>query len=166
MPTASRILEIGAGTGANFSFYPQSQNPIASEISFEMIRVARTKTDSVIMVQADAESLPFPANHFDAAFATLVFCSVADPAKAFAELRRVIRPRGRLVLLEHVRPDGILGYFADILSVLTVAVLGDHFNRQTARTVTDAGFTVIELHKRAFGIINLIVCELNESGSD
>lgn len=118
------------------------------------------------MVQADAESLPFPANHFDAAFATLVFCSVADPAKAFAELRRVIRPRGRLVLLEHVRPDGILGYFADILSVLTVAVLGDHFNRQTARTVTDAGFTVIELHKRAFGIINLIVCELNESGSD
>ncbi len=159
LPKDAVILEIGAGTGANFEFYPDTRQATASELSIKMIEVARNKTDSIDLVQADAEQLPFPANHFDAAFATLVFCSIPHPEIAFAELIRTLKPGSKIVLLEHVRPKGALGYFFDLLSVLTVAFIDDHFNRRTARTAENAGLRIIEVREKLFGIFNLIVCE-------
>lgn len=160
----SRVLEIGAGTGLNFPFYPscrqQQQHGVATEISLKMLEFARTKTDSIRLVQADAENLPFSENAFDAAFATLVFCSIPNPRRAFAELRRVVRPNGKVVLLEHVRPDGLLGIVFDVLSVVTVALIEDHFDRRTARIAADCGLKVTAVKKKAFGIVNLIVCEV------
>src|SRR5215218_9581085 len=73
LPENARILEIGAGTGANFVFYPPAECAVASEISLKMLEIARRKTAQIKLVQADAENLPFAANTFDAAFATLVF---------------------------------------------------------------------------------------------
>ena len=159
LPEDAVILEIGAGTGANFEFYPNCRQATASELSIKMIDIAKGKSGSIRLVQADAQALPFPANHFDAAFATLVFCSIPDPDKAFAELKRTLKPGGRIVLLEHVRPKGFLGYFFDILNILTVATIDDHFNRQTAKTAQRAGLKLIEVREKAFGIVNLIVCE-------
>ena len=95
LPENSRILEIGAGTGANFEFYPKSKRAVASEISLKMLEFARYKTSEIYLVQASAETLPFAANSFDAAFATLVFCSIPKPENAFAELRRIVKPRGK-----------------------------------------------------------------------
>ena len=74
LPENSRILEIGAGTGANFRFYPNCRHAVASEISFKMLEFAKEKTDFIELVQTTAETLPFAENTFDAAFATLVFC--------------------------------------------------------------------------------------------
>jgi ubiquinone/menaquinone biosynthesis C-methylase UbiE len=159
LPVGAVILEIGAGTGANFEFYPIYQQATASELSIKMIEVARGKTDSINIVQADAQQLPFPANHFDAAFATLVFCSIPRPDLAFAELIRTLKPSGKIVLLEHVRPKGALGYFFDLLNFLTVALVDDHFNRETAKAAEDAGLRMIEVRGKLFGIFNLIVCE-------
>jgi ubiquinone/menaquinone biosynthesis C-methylase UbiE len=159
LPTEGRILEIGAGTGVNFKLYPECEHAIASEISIQMIEIARHKTESIDIVQADAQNLPFPANHFDAAFATLVFCSVPDPALGLAEVLRVLKPGGRLILIEHVRPDGLLGYAFDALNVLTTAIIDDHFNRRTAASVANAGFERIEVEKRLAGILNIITAE-------
>lgn len=159
LPAESRILEIGAGTGANFRHYHPSCRHTASEPSAEMIAVARTKTDRFPLVRADAQNLPFVDNSFDAAVATLVFCSIPEPSRAFAELRRVVRKGGRLVLLEHVRPPGILGNVFDLLSKATVALIDDHFNRETARLAEESGFAVTETRSRAFGIFNIIVGE-------
>src|SRR5687768_14515834 len=89
LPENAHILEIGAGTGANFEHYPRCKHAVASEISFKMLEIARGKTNSVDLVQAGAEALPFVENSFDAAFATLVFCSILQPENAFTELKRV-----------------------------------------------------------------------------
>lgn len=160
LPLDAAILELGAGTGANFKFYPTSKIAISSEIASEMLMVAVTKRRSNQLVQADAQSLPFDENSFDAAFATLVFCSIPEPKLAFSELLRVVKPGGTLVLLEHVRPDGSLGVVFDALNVLTVALIDDHFNRRTADIAAAAGLEVLEIRRKAFGVINLIVCRI------
>lgn len=162
LPEESRILEVGAGTGLNFPFYPRRSSGVASELSCEMIKLARGKNRpaGLHLVQTRAEQLPFPDASFDAAFATLVFCSVASPQKAFAELRRVVRPNGVVALLEHVRPRGILGWLFDVLNVVTVALVEDHFNRRTADEARRAGFELVRVERRVLGIINIIVCRV------
>jgi ubiquinone/menaquinone biosynthesis C-methylase UbiE len=160
LPADSTILEIGAGTGLNFRFYPECRSAVASEISCEMLKLAKTRTASIDLIQADAQSLPFGANTFDAAFATLVFCSIPEPDKAFAEIIRILRPNGRLVLLEHVRPNGLPGYLFDFINLFTVAFMEDHFNRRTAVLAEAAGLKIVEIRTKAFGIVNLIVCEV------
>lgn len=165
LPENARLLEIGSGTGANFPFYPKSEKAaVASEISFKMLEIAGRKTGEIHLVQADAEDLPFQVDYFDAAFATLVFCSIPKPEKAFAELRRVVKPGGRIVLLEHVRPKGALGRCFDFLSIFTEALIEDHFNRETAQTAAEAGLKILEVREKAFGIINLIVCVNEKKG--
>ena len=157
-----RLLEIGAGTGLNFPYYPHGAHGAATEPSREMLRLAQTKPRpaGVRLVQTSAEALPFADDSFDAAFATLVFCSVASPPEAFAEIRRVVRAGGRVALLEHVRPPGLLGPVFDLISRFTVRLCEDHFNRRTADEARRAGLRIISVESHALGIIQLIVCEV------
>jgi ubiquinone/menaquinone biosynthesis C-methylase UbiE len=101
-----RVLEIGAGTGVGFAFYPAGITVTAVEPSVAMAARARERAGraaaTIEVVEARVEELPFTDGSFDCAIATLAWCSVADPLAAFAEVRRVLRPRGRLLLLEHV----------------------------------------------------------------
>ena len=162
LPMGRRILEVGAGTGANFAYYSDEARGAASELSQEMLKRAREKKrpTQVHLVCNKAEQLPFADASFDAAFATLVFCSVVSPTQAFAELRRVVRPGGRVVLLEHVRPEGLLGKVFDALSLVTVPLFDDHFNRQTACEAQRAGLQVERVDKHLRGIVQLIVCRV------
>ena len=161
LPADSRILEVGAGTGLNFRFYPRGTHGVASELSCEMLKIAegKSKPEGVCLTRNSAEQLPFRDSTFDAAFATLVFCSVASPRKAFAELRRVVKQGGSIVLLEHVRPNGLLGPIFDLLNLLTVWLLDDHCNRRTADEARAAGLRVVRVERRLQGIFNLIVLE-------
>ncbi|MDQ5846220.1 MAG: class I SAM-dependent methyltransferase [Acidobacteriota bacterium] len=162
LPENARILEIGAGTGLNFVYYPDNALGVATEPSREMLRIANHKPrpTGVRLLQSCAEALPFKSGSFDAAFATLVFCSVDSPAKALAELRRVVRPGGTVLLLEHVRPKGILGPVFDLLNLITVPLFDDHFNRRTADEVRAAGLSLLRVEKSMLGIINLIACRV------
>ena len=158
----ARLLEIGAGTGLNFAYYPLAARGAATEPSREMLRLASRKPRParVHLLQTRAESLPFADDTFDAALATLVFCSLASPERAFAELRRVVRAGGRVVLLEHVRPAGLLGYLFDAISFFTVRLFEDHFNRRTALDAERAGLRILSVERHALGIIQIIVCEV------
>lgn len=160
LPESSQILEVGAGTGLNFVFYPPGSGGVASELSLEMLKIAKRKEkpEKVQLVQSCAEILPFKDHSFDAAFATLVFCSVESPEKAFRELRRVVRPGGTVLLLEHVRPSNVLGPVFDFLNFFTFRLFKDRLNRQTAREAELAGLTVTQVEEHLAGIINLIVC--------
>jgi ubiquinone/menaquinone biosynthesis C-methylase UbiE len=162
IPEGARLLEIGAGTGANFGLYPRGASVAATEFSFEMLRLARRKLPpaGVTLVQADAERLPFADGMFDAALSTLVLCSVASIGGALSELRRVVRASGRVVLLEHVRPPGAVGLAFDALSLCTVPLFGDHFNRRTAGEAARAGLRVSRVEQHALGVVQLIVCEV------
>ncbi|MBA2379949.1 MAG: methyltransferase domain-containing protein [Blastocatellia bacterium] len=162
LPHGSDIVEIGSGTGANFSLYPPSRCSVSTEFSIKMIEIAATKTVGNHLVQADGQALPFPDNSFDAAFATLVFCSIPDPHVAFREVKRIVRPGGRVVLLEHVRPEGMFGTAFDVLNVFTKAVIQDHFNRRTAEIAANAGLMIREVRVKARGAVNLIVAEVPE----
>ncbi|HEX8499023.1 MAG TPA: methyltransferase domain-containing protein [Pyrinomonadaceae bacterium] len=161
LPEGGSVLEVGAGTGANFAYYPRVARAACAEPSREMLLRARAKPErpaGAALVQAYAERLPFADDSFDAGFATLVFCSVKAPAEGLAELRRVVRAGGRVVLLEHVRPPGALGHAFDALSLLTVALFEDHFNRRTAEEARRAGLEVLRIESRLFGAVQLIVC--------
>ncbi len=162
LPPRAYILEVGAGTGANFPFYPSQARGAASEPSRPMLDIASMKRrpDSIRLIQNSAERLPFADKTFDAAFATLVFCSVSSPADAFRELRRVVRPGGTIALLEHVRPAGVLGYLFDALSKLTVALCEDHFNRRTADEAARAGLHIVRVENHMLGIVQIIVCRV------
>ncbi len=164
LPVHGNVLEIGAGTGANFQFYPQCEHAVASEISGKMLKIARTKSGDIELVQADAECLPFPADHFDAVFATLVFCSVPDPDRSCAEIMRLLKPGGKFIVLEHVRPNGLLGYVFDLINLVTVPLIADHFNRRTDETIRNAGFHVVRVERLMAGVVNIIVSE--RSGSE
>jgi ubiquinone/menaquinone biosynthesis C-methylase UbiE len=159
LPAGSRVLEVGAGTGLNFAHYPIDARGAAIEPSWEMLSRARLKSKppSLSLVQARAEELPFPDNSFDAALATLVFCSVASPAVAIADIRRVVKPGGPVLLLEHVRPPGVLGPVFDLMNLITEPLCGDHLNRRTAEIARKSGLRNVEVERRLMGIINLIV---------
>jgi ubiquinone/menaquinone biosynthesis C-methylase UbiE len=163
MPAGGRLLEVGAGTGGNFPFYPRDARAACAEPSREMLLRARDKPErpaGAALFQSVAEALPFADDTFDAAFATLVFCSVASPESAFAELRRVVRRGGRVALVEHVRPRGALGYAFDALSLLTAPLLEDHLNRRTADEARRAGLELLKVENYLRGIVQLIVCRV------
>jgi ubiquinone/menaquinone biosynthesis C-methylase UbiE len=104
-----RVLEIGAGTGLNVSLYPASgidEIVLAEPVAAMAARIdAGEREVPVSVVRAAAEELPFADDSFDTVVSTLVLCTVADQARALAEIRRVLRPGGRLLFCEHVRAD-------------------------------------------------------------
>lgn len=164
LPQTGRILEVGAGTGLNFSYLQSETKGVASELSREMISRAglKSRPRALRLIQANIEALPFPDASFDAALSTLLFCSVASPRKSFSELRRVVRDGGTIAMLEHVRPRGLLGPVFDLLNLVTVPLCEDHFNRRTADEARRAGFQVKSIERAVLGIFNIIVLKKSQ----
>jgi ubiquinone/menaquinone biosynthesis C-methylase UbiE len=143
----NRILEIGVGTGKNLPYYPEDVKVIAIDFSKRMLEKARTKARNldlnVAFLEMDAQNLAFADQFFDTIFATFVFCSVPDPVTGFRELRRVCKPDGKLILLEHMRPgNGILGFIFDLINPLVVRMMGANINRRTMESIRKAGWQI------------------------
>ncbi len=160
--TPLRLLEVGIGTGINIPHYPKGVEVTGIDISPGMLKRAARRAGKlnwgVNLQVMDSETLQFPDSSFDVVISTLVFCSVVDPKRGLGEIRRVLVPEGRLIMMEHVRPGGpILGPIFDKMTRLTDRLFGDQMNRDTVRTVMEAGFTVEEDLNIYRDIVKLIV---------
>jgi ubiquinone/menaquinone biosynthesis C-methylase UbiE len=148
-----RLLEIGVGTGKNMQHHPEGARVVAIDLSPRMIRKAAAKARrlgrEVDLVIADAQRLPFRDGVFDGAAATFVFCSVPNPVAGLEEVNRVVRPGGRVDLLEHVRSGfGIVGWVMDRLNPVVVRMMGANINRDTVGNVSRAGIGIDEVESR------------------
>ncbi|HEX4621044.1 MAG TPA: class I SAM-dependent methyltransferase, partial [Myxococcaceae bacterium] len=148
-----RTLEVGCGTGRNLPLYPPDARLIALEPDTWAIAKARQRAPGALLIQASAEALPFREGAFDTVVSSLVFCSVPDPVKGLAEIRRVLRADGRLRMLEHVRSTRrLIARWQDFIQpVWTWAAGGCHPNRDTESTVEAAGFRIEPDTRRAQG---------------
>ena len=154
------VLEVGAGSGPNLGHYPVSTRVVATEFNEEAIALAKPRSNTRIrLASADIEHLAFPDSTFDAAVATLVFCSVERPVVGFEEVRRVLKPGGRLHLIEHVRSHhGWLAYWQDRLNSRWRAwAEGCNLNRDTEANLRLAGFEIEALRVNYLGLVKTMV---------
>jgi ubiquinone/menaquinone biosynthesis C-methylase UbiE len=157
-----RVLEVGVGTGKNMPYYPPGMQVTAVDLSPAMLAQARRRAAelgiAVDLREMDAEHLDFPSASFDTAVATFVFCSVPEPIRGLAEMRRMVRPGGQVLLLEHIRaPNPILGRLMDVLNPLVVRNIGANINRRTLENIRAAGLKLVSVERlSAFGIFILV----------
>jgi SAM-dependent methyltransferase len=155
-----QVLEVGVGTGANLPFYPDSSHVVAVDASAEMLALARRRrTRAVVRLsQTDAHRLAFPDATFDEVIGSFLLCNVADPPAVLREVRRVLCPGGRLLLLEHVR--GAHPWVARLTDLLDLPwhawSRSCHLNRETEATVASAGFTITRSERYALGVVQII----------
>lgn len=139
------FLEVGVGTGKNFKHHPKEQTVIGIDLSEGMLRKAKTnsKRKTQILIQSDVQRLPFYDSSFDQVVATYVFCSVPNPIVGFKEIKRILKPGGKLYLLEHVLPENkLLARLFNIFNYITVKLGGVFINRRTVNNVVEAGFKI------------------------
>jgi len=167
-PSRGRILEVGVGTGRNIPYHLRDTQVIGIDLSPKMLARARRRKQKLKahteLALGDAQALDLPDASVDAAFATFVFCSVPDPVLGFRELRRVVRPGGRVYLLEHVRSaNEFLGWLMDLINPLVVATMGFNINRRTLENIEKAGLEVEQTQNVGLGGIFKIIVARSRS---
>lgn len=142
------VLEIGVGTGKNIPYYPDGIHVSAIDFSPGMLKRARNVAHRhsgkpITLLEMDAQALDLPDGAFDDVVATFVFCSVPDPVKGLREALRVVKPGGRLFLLEHMRArPRRLARLMDTLDTPIHWLTGVHIARETVKNVREAGWTI------------------------
>jgi ubiquinone/menaquinone biosynthesis C-methylase UbiE len=157
-----KVLEVGVGTGKNIPYYPEDLDITAIDFSPKMLERARQKAASlgkkVNLVEMDAQHMDFPDNQFDCVFTTCVFCSVPDPVKGLTEIRRVCKPGGKIIMVEHVRSEkAVLGVIMDLINPLVVNSYGANINRRTVENIEKADFTQVEVRNLFSDIVKEII---------
>jgi ubiquinone/menaquinone biosynthesis C-methylase UbiE len=157
------VLELGIGTGATLKHYKGISSLAGLDLSEAMISKAREKSGDLafktdLRVQ-DFQTLEFENASFDTVTSSLGLCGIPDPEQLFLEIRRVLRPGGKLLALEHVRPPNVfLGLLADTINPAWEHFTGCYPNRKTQNLLEQAGFKVNVLEQRYLGILIALEC--------
>ncbi len=142
-----RVLEVGVGTGKNLPYYPSGVEVTAIDFSPGMLSHARRHASesgsNVDLREMDVQHLDLPDDSFDTVVTTFVFCSVPDPVLGLREIARVLRPGGRLLMLEHVLSmKPVLGRVMHAANPMVVRMMGANINRRTRNNIEAAGFLI------------------------
>jgi ubiquinone/menaquinone biosynthesis C-methylase UbiE len=156
------VLEIAVGSGRNLPFYPPSVKLTAIEFSPQMLALARKRADALgrefDLREGDAQDLEFDDRSFDTVIITLALCTIPDDRKAAREAYRVLRPGGRLILLEHVRSPALpVRAIQRLLDPLAVRFEADHLVREPLDYIAEEGFEVESVERSKWGIVERVV---------
>ena len=156
-----RVLEVAIGTGRSLPHYPADVTVTGIELSPAMLEIARQRATGlgrdVDLREGDAEHLPFNDASFDTVTCGLALCTIPSPVAALGEMRRVLGPGGRLLLLDHVGSTWPPVYAAQwLLERFTIRAAGEHFTRRQLPLVEAAGFHVVESERLKAGTIERI----------
>lgn len=142
------VLEVGTGTGKNLEYYPKDCKVTAIDISPKMLEHAKKRMagmDNISLQVMDAEKLAFADNSFDYVITTFVLCSIPNPVAALREMRRVCKPDGLVINLEHMRSSNrMLTFLENVLNPISVFFMGVNLNRKTVENIKKAGLSVVE----------------------
>lgn len=163
MVRGPKVLEIGVGTGKNMLYYPEGLDITAVDLTPGMLERARKRAVQlkidVDLRLGDVQDLDFPDGMFDEVVETFVFCSVPDPLLGLEELARVVKPGGRVFMLEHVRAaNPTMGFLMDALNPVVVRMTGANINRRTVEKVRRSDLQLEQVEDLGMGdIFKLIV---------
>lgn len=150
------VVEVGFGSGLNLPFYDpdRTERIIAVEPDPDMLRLARRQTTHVDLeiVEAYAENLPLADGAADTVVVAYALCTIPDSKAALAEIRRILKPGGRLLFIEHGRAETqLLSRLQTMLDGLWSRLAGGcHLTRDPSHLISDAGFTIRQLERRRF----------------
>lgn len=160
-----RLLEVAIGTGRNLPFYPSGVSVTGLELSPAMLDVARQRAaDHGIEVHlqvGDAQALPFDDATFDTAVCTLSLCAIPDPGAAIAEMRRVLRPGGLLLLVDHIGSSWWpIWAVQRLVEQFTIRAAGEYMTRRQLPLVRAAGFDIVETQRLKAGTVERIAARV------
>ena len=156
-----RVLEVAVGTGRSLPYYPAGATVTGIELSPAMLAIARQRAADlgreVSLREADAEHLPFEDAVFDTVVCALSLCTIPSPVAAIGEMRRVLGPGGRLLLLDHIGSIWPPVYAAQwLVERITARAAGEHFTRRQLSLVKAAGFQIVESERLKAGTVERI----------
>jgi ubiquinone/menaquinone biosynthesis C-methylase UbiE len=156
-----RVLEVAIGTGRNLQHYPAETTVTGIELSPAMLAIARQRAADlgrdVDLHEGDAEHLPARDASFDTVVCALGLCTIPDPAAAIGEMKRVLVPGGRLLLLDHIRSTWLPIHAAQwLVERITIPWEGEHFTRRQLPLVLAAGFQLAESERLKAGTVERI----------
>jgi ubiquinone/menaquinone biosynthesis C-methylase UbiE len=156
-----RVLEIAIGTGRNLPFYGPGVSVVGIDISDETLAFARERAQDVDidveLQRGDAQDLPFEDESFDTVVSTLTMCNIPDYGSAQREAKRVLKPGGSLVMMEHVKSDRWWIQGAQrAFNWLTIRIDGDHLTRDPLTKARANGFDIVEFENLKLGIVHRI----------
>lgn len=157
-----QTLEVAIGTGRNLPHYPDGVRLTGVDLSPEMLALARTRAEkigrSVDLSEGDAHDLPFADGTFESVVCTYALCEVPDEIRAIAQMRRVLEPGGRLILVDHVRSSvAPILWLQRVLEFIPSRTKGEYLTRRPALHVMAAGFDVIRSDRLRLGIVERLV---------
>lgn len=155
-------LEVAIGTGLNLPHYTTNVSLTGIDLSPEMLAIARDRAAQLGRVielrEADAQALPFPDASFDTVVCTYSLCNVPDDAKAILEMKRVLKPGGRLILVDHIRSAvKPIFWVQKVWEFFSIRIDGDHQTRRPLAHVKAQGFEVVTRDRMRWGILERLV---------
>jgi ubiquinone/menaquinone biosynthesis C-methylase UbiE len=156
------VLEVAVGTGLNLPCYPAEATLTGLDLSEGMLAIARDRARrlgrQVTLRQGSAHELPFAEATFDTVLCTFGLCAIPDPAAAVGEMVRVLRPGGRLILVDHVPSSSrLVRGLQWLLELASVPLAGEHFRRRPLQLVEALGLPVQRRERFKLGLVERLV---------
>ncbi len=159
-----KVLELAVGTGRNLEFYPDRIDLTGIELSPAMLGIAKARatelSKSADLRLGDAQALDLPDGSFDIVICTFSLCSIPDDGAAVREAKRVLKPGGRFILMEHVgSPNPLVRAIQHLIDLFSVRLEGDHQCREPLNHLQAEGFEVEYLERSKWGIVERVTAK-------